>query len=172
MFALGWDTYLASQENVICVSIDGRGSGARGNQFMHEVYRRLGTVEVQDQIAGTKYVWQTFWRWHHSRTFLGGWTPYCSDFNQFALQISCKKIPLCGQEQNSLLGLGEKHSMSALIQECGSFIVSLRSSNSICYLFLPAVIRRVCDGPCNRWPRCQYRLWHICGTSYRLAILW
>jgi dipeptidyl aminopeptidase/acylaminoacyl peptidase len=54
-FALqGWLAYLVSSENVIYVSIDGRGSGFRGDDFMHAVYRRLGTVEVQDQIEVIK----------------------------------------------------------------------------------------------------------------------
>ena len=53
-FHLGYHTYLSGAENVIYVSIDGRGSGARGDRFLHEVYRNLGTVEVQDQINAAK----------------------------------------------------------------------------------------------------------------------
>ena len=54
-FKLDWSTYLGSSENVIYASIDGRGSSARGNDFLHQVYYKLGTIEVQDQIDGTKY---------------------------------------------------------------------------------------------------------------------
>ena len=53
-FTLGWSTYLASSENVIYASIDGRGSGGRGDRFLHQIYRRLGTLEVQDQLIGAK----------------------------------------------------------------------------------------------------------------------
>ena len=53
-FRIGWGTYLASKLNIIYTSIDGRGSLGRGETFLHSVYGRLGTLEVQDQIYGTK----------------------------------------------------------------------------------------------------------------------
>ena len=34
--------------------IDGRGSGYRGNDLLHEIYYKLGQPEVQDQIDVTK----------------------------------------------------------------------------------------------------------------------
>jgi dipeptidyl-peptidase-4 len=74
-FKLDWSTYLTSSENVIYASIDGRGSSARGSRFLHEVYRRLGTVEIQDQIAGANYLKKhlpfvdkdriAFWGWSY-----------------------------------------------------------------------------------------------------------
>lgn len=60
-FKLDWSTYLTSSENVIYASIDGRGSSGRGLRFMHAVHRQLGTVEVQDQIAGARYKVQAAW---------------------------------------------------------------------------------------------------------------
>ncbi|XP_070569513.1 inactive dipeptidyl peptidase 10-like isoform X8 [Ptychodera flava] len=56
VFQLGWPAYLTSQFNVIVASIDGRGSGAYGDKFMYEVYRKFGTVEIDDQIAGAEYI--------------------------------------------------------------------------------------------------------------------
>ena len=53
-FHIGFETYLASNENVIYVSVDGRGSGGRGDKFLHEIYRRLGTAEVEDQIIAAE----------------------------------------------------------------------------------------------------------------------
>lgn len=50
-FRLNWATYLASTEKIIVASFDGRGSGYQGDKIMHQLYRRLGTVEVEDQIA-------------------------------------------------------------------------------------------------------------------------
>ncbi|KAI0215541.1 Dipeptidyl aminopeptidase-like protein 6 [Lamellibrachia satsuma] len=55
-FQLDYGTYMSSTHNVVYVSIDGRGSGARGDRHLHEVYRRLGTVEVQDQITAGRYL--------------------------------------------------------------------------------------------------------------------
>ena len=51
-FKLDWMLYLSASENVITASVDGRGSSGRGNDFLHEVYKRLGTVEVKDQLEG------------------------------------------------------------------------------------------------------------------------
>ena len=50
-FQLGYGTYMSSTNKVVYVLIDGRGSGAQGDRYLHQVYRRLGTVEVQDQIT-------------------------------------------------------------------------------------------------------------------------
>ena len=43
--------YLASSRRTIYAMIDGRGSGYEGSKRLFELYHRLGTVEIQDQIA-------------------------------------------------------------------------------------------------------------------------
>ncbi|XP_037552682.1 dipeptidyl peptidase 4 [Nematolebias whitei] len=53
-YRVGWSTYLASTEKIIVASFDGRGSGYQGDQLMHEIYKRLGTYEVEDQITATR----------------------------------------------------------------------------------------------------------------------
>ena len=55
-FHIDWGTYLASSRGVIYATIDGRGSGYQGDKMLHEIYRRLGTVEIEDQIKVTKSV--------------------------------------------------------------------------------------------------------------------
>ncbi|XP_028819070.1 inactive dipeptidyl peptidase 10 isoform X1 [Denticeps clupeoides] len=55
-FHLDWDSVLVSSDNVIIVRLDGRGSGFRGQRILQEIHRRLGTVEVQDQIAALEYM--------------------------------------------------------------------------------------------------------------------
>ncbi|CAG2113813.1 unnamed protein product [Medioppia subpectinata] len=47
--------YLVSNKNVIYAYLDSRGAPNRGQQFMFEIYRRLGTVEVEDTIAVARY---------------------------------------------------------------------------------------------------------------------
>lgn len=54
-FNVNWGSYLASKQNVIYVNIDGRGSGYQGDKILHELYRRLGTVEVFDQISVARW---------------------------------------------------------------------------------------------------------------------
>ncbi|XP_072468257.1 dipeptidyl peptidase 4 [Notamacropus eugenii] len=53
-FRLSWSTYLASTEKIIVASFDGRGSGYQGDTIMHAINRRLGTLEVEDQIEAAR----------------------------------------------------------------------------------------------------------------------
>ena len=53
-FEIKWATYLTSFKNIICVFTDARGSGGRGDSFMHSVYKNLGTVQVEDTIIAAE----------------------------------------------------------------------------------------------------------------------
>lgn len=55
-FSLSWDSVLVSSDNIIVARLDGRGGGFQGQRILHEVHQRLGTVDVQDQIAAVEYV--------------------------------------------------------------------------------------------------------------------
>ncbi|XP_067139142.1 inactive dipeptidyl peptidase 10-like isoform X3 [Centruroides vittatus] len=55
-FKIHWGSYLASKKNYIYAWIDGRGGGRRGEKILHEIYHRLGSVEVEDQITVTRYL--------------------------------------------------------------------------------------------------------------------
>ncbi|MDR9441565.1 MAG: S9 family peptidase [Schleiferiaceae bacterium] len=50
-----WYQMLA-QEGYIVVSVDNRGTGARGRDFRDITYKQLGKYETQDQIAAGKYL--------------------------------------------------------------------------------------------------------------------
>jgi dipeptidyl-peptidase-4 len=54
-YELDWDVYLANRGYII-VSVDGRGTGARGEEFRKSTYLKLGVLESDDQIAGAKYL--------------------------------------------------------------------------------------------------------------------
>ncbi|CAG2108244.1 unnamed protein product [Medioppia subpectinata] len=47
--------YLVLNKSVIYAYLDSRGAPNRGQEFMFEIYRRLGTVEVEDTIAVARY---------------------------------------------------------------------------------------------------------------------
>jgi dipeptidyl-peptidase-4 len=47
--------YLA-QHGYVVLTLDNRGSGFRGVQFETALYRRMGSVEVEDQVAGVEYL--------------------------------------------------------------------------------------------------------------------
>jgi dipeptidyl-peptidase-4 len=48
-----WYDYL-SRRDILIAAIDGRGTAHCGRDWKHAVYRRLGDVEIADQIAGVK----------------------------------------------------------------------------------------------------------------------
>ncbi|QDH78076.1 S9 family peptidase [Echinicola soli] len=50
-----WHHHLAA-EGYIVVCVDNRGTGGRGRAFKHATYAQLGNLEVQDQLAGAKYL--------------------------------------------------------------------------------------------------------------------
>jgi dipeptidyl-peptidase-4 len=50
-----WHEMMA-QNGYIIFTVDNRGTGGRGKDWMKSVYRQLGEVEVQDQIAGVEYL--------------------------------------------------------------------------------------------------------------------
>lgn len=50
-----WFQYLASKGYMI-VSVDNRGTGARGEAFKKLTYKQLGKYETEDQIASAKYL--------------------------------------------------------------------------------------------------------------------
>ncbi|GHU66895.1 peptidase S9 [Bacteroidia bacterium] len=55
VFKIDWYYYLAEQGYIV-VCADGRGTGARGQQFRKCTYQQLGILESDDQIATAKYL--------------------------------------------------------------------------------------------------------------------
>lgn len=52
-YSLGWNEYLAEQ-GFIVACVDGRGTGARGSEFMKSTYLRMGVLESTDQIEAAQ----------------------------------------------------------------------------------------------------------------------
>nr|CAD7408676.1 unnamed protein product [Timema cristinae] len=71
---LDWNTYLAGNRDFIVAQIDGRGSGGQGYQLLHEVYQRLGSVEVADQLEVTEYLRDSLHFVDMLRVALWGWS--------------------------------------------------------------------------------------------------
>lgn len=53
-FNIDWVDYLATQDYIV-VAVDGRGTGARGQEFRKCTYMNLGIKESDDQIAAARY---------------------------------------------------------------------------------------------------------------------
>ena len=54
-FSVGIDEYFVSTKQYVIAQIDGRGSGGRGWKYLAPMYKRFGTVEIEDQITAAKY---------------------------------------------------------------------------------------------------------------------
>lgn len=71
---IDWNTYLAGTKDYIVAQIDGRGTAGQGYQLLHEVYRRLGTVEVSDQLEVTEYLRDSLHFVDSRRVGVWGWS--------------------------------------------------------------------------------------------------
>ncbi|XP_058799577.1 inactive dipeptidyl peptidase 10 isoform X3 [Phymastichus coffea] len=95
IFKIDWNSYLASRKNVIVAQIDGRGSGGQGYKLLHEVYRRLGTVDVADQLEVTEYLRDSLHFIDKRRVAIWGWS-YGGFVAAHALAHSDQDVFHCG----------------------------------------------------------------------------
>ena len=51
-----WWFQMLTQQGYLVVSVDNRGTGARGEEFKKMTYQQLGKYETEDQIAAAKYL--------------------------------------------------------------------------------------------------------------------
>lgn len=68
-----WHKYLAEQGYIV-VSVDNRGTGARGRDFEKQIYKKLGQYEVIDQIDAAKYLTETYDFIDEDRLGIWGWS--------------------------------------------------------------------------------------------------
>ena len=67
-----WYRMLA-QKGYICISVDGRGTGSRGEEFKKCTYKELGKLETIDQIEAAKYFGSQSWV-DETRIGIFGWS--------------------------------------------------------------------------------------------------
>uniref|UniRef100_A0A1I8PFL3 Venom dipeptidyl peptidase 4 n=1 Tax=Stomoxys calcitrans TaxID=35570 RepID=A0A1I8PFL3_STOCA len=72
-FQVTWNWYLSSQRSYLVAQIDGRGSGFQGELLRTQVHGKLGTVEVEDQLAVLTYLRDTLKFIDPSRICAYGW---------------------------------------------------------------------------------------------------
>lgn len=105
---------MAANKSIIYATIDGRGSGLKGDKYLFSNYRAIGTLEIADQINVTKYVLYTiflpkadiFFHFHRQiqqnltyvdadRTAIWGWS-YGGYAAGMALATDTENIFKCG----------------------------------------------------------------------------
>nr|XP_022913597.1 venom dipeptidyl peptidase 4 [Onthophagus taurus] len=73
-FSTGFQNYIVTNRRYIYCYIDGRGSGNKGDNLRFQIYKKMGTVEIEDQIAVTKALRDTFSFIDPERIGIWGWS--------------------------------------------------------------------------------------------------
>lgn len=73
-WSVGWGHHMSSNRSVVYAKIDGRGSGLRGDKLLFQIYRKLGTVEIEDQIATSQKLAEKFSFIDPARVAIWGWS--------------------------------------------------------------------------------------------------
>ncbi|GJQ80872.1 hypothetical protein Trydic_g14131 [Trypoxylus dichotomus] len=94
-FSVDWGSYLAVNKSIIYATIDGRGSGLKGDKILFSGYRNLGTVEIEDQISVTKQIQQSVAYVDETRTAIWGWS-YGGYAAGLALATDKENVFKCG----------------------------------------------------------------------------
>ncbi|KAF7662201.1 hypothetical protein LDENG_00242590 [Lucifuga dentata] len=89
-FALGWDSVLVG---VVVARLDGRGSGFQGQRILHELHQRLGTIDVQDQIAAVEHLVRLP---YIDSSKVGVYGKAYGGFLSSLLLLSCSSLFRCG----------------------------------------------------------------------------
>lgn len=71
---VGYEDFLTSNYGIAYAIIDGRGTGFQSNEYKFEVYHKLGTVEMEDQISVTKELLDKFTFLDANLVGIWGWS--------------------------------------------------------------------------------------------------
>lgn len=71
---IGFSSYLVTSRKYILAQINGRGSGNRGENLLHSIYRAMGTVEIEDQIETAKKLTDLFPFIDEKHVAIWGWS--------------------------------------------------------------------------------------------------
>jgi dipeptidyl-peptidase-4 len=94
-WSLDWGSgHLVSNLSIIYAKIDGRGSGLRGDKVLNAIYRKLGSVEIEDQIATAKKLQQKYQFIDETRTAIWGWS-YGGYASAMSLAKDTQKVFKC-----------------------------------------------------------------------------
>ncbi|CAH8600351.1 unnamed protein product [Heterobilharzia americana] len=73
-FIMDWITYISATAKVIVALVDGRGTGGRGRVFEHSIYKKLGVVEIEDQLDSVRALIRRFHYINESQVGAYGWS--------------------------------------------------------------------------------------------------
>lgn len=73
-YSTGFQSYIVTNRQYIYAYIDGRGSGKKGDNMRFQIYKKMGTVEIEDQIAVMKALRDTLPYIDADRIGIWGWS--------------------------------------------------------------------------------------------------
>lgn len=73
-YSAGEENYFVTNRKYIYAFIDARGSGKLGDNNMFQMYKKLGTVEIADQIEVTRYLQEKYQFIDSGKTGIWGWS--------------------------------------------------------------------------------------------------
>ncbi|XP_015601081.1 venom dipeptidyl peptidase 4 isoform X2 [Cephus cinctus] len=91
----GFHSFMTTNRSVIYAWIDGRGSAYKGSAMLYEIYRALGTVEIEDQIAVTKILKNKYSWIDSNRIAIWGWS-YGGYATAMVLATDTESVFKCG----------------------------------------------------------------------------
>ncbi|XP_053673756.1 venom dipeptidyl peptidase 4 [Anopheles nili] len=94
-FGVGFANYMATTKGTIYAQIDGRGTGNQGYEFLFSINNRLGTFEMEDQIAVARYLQQTYAFIDAKRTGIWG-SSYGGYATAMTLEQDHEQVFRCG----------------------------------------------------------------------------
>ncbi|GAB0093447.1 venom dipeptidyl peptidase 4 [Sergentomyia squamirostris] len=94
-FGVGFGDFMVSGHGVIEAQIDGRGTANQGTNYLFTLNNHLGTVEIEDQIAVTKYLQDRYDFIDADRTGIWGWS-YGGYATAMALAKDTGRVFQCG----------------------------------------------------------------------------
>ncbi|XP_071440893.1 inactive dipeptidyl peptidase 10 [Hetaerina americana] len=68
-----WGNYMSSRNDVVYIRLDVRGAAGQGRRALRPLYRRLGGVEVQDQVTALRHLLDNLKYLDETRVGLWGW---------------------------------------------------------------------------------------------------
>lgn len=73
-YSLGYRDHLVTSRKVVYCMIDGRGSGNKGKDMLFAINNKMGSVEIDDQIAVTEYLHKQYRFIDAKRISIWGWS--------------------------------------------------------------------------------------------------
>ncbi|CAH8550313.1 unnamed protein product [Schistosoma turkestanicum] len=74
VLTIDWLTYISATAKVIVAQVDGRGTAGRGRVFEQSIYKKLGVIEIEDQLDSVRALIRRYHFINESQVGAYGWS--------------------------------------------------------------------------------------------------